>query len=57
MNYFDWAADKLFHKLLDEPDVVEYEPPNVSEMQGIVVGVPSVDQAKLLMTLFGRKKT
>lgn len=60
MNYFQWAEERAL-KLAGcvRPvvrDVVDFEPVDVSAMQGIVVGLPSVEEARMLMALFGAKR-
>ena len=58
-DYFDFIADRLFNS---EPrsrpvnkDAVDFEPVDVSAMQGLVVGLPSVEEQRMLRALFGPK--
>lgn len=56
MNYFDWIEGRMSSvkaRPRNVDDVVEWTPVDVSEMQGIVVGRPSEEEARMLMNLFG----
>lgn len=55
MNYFDWIERKLIGAKRPEKgrqDSIEFEPVDVSAMQGIIVGLPSAEEARLLRALF-----
>lgn len=57
-DYFDFIADRLFNsepRPLSVDNVVEWTPVDVSAMQGLVVGLPSVEEQRMLRALFGPK--
>lgn len=63
VNYFTFIADRMFKVTPRSRPVnkdgfpsVEFEPVDVSAMQGIIVGLPSVEEASMLLALFGYRE-